>query len=99
MGAALVTVMNEVSMVIFYIYIMHKAGYSVPIKSILIKPFIASLVMGAVIYIFNLNLFISIGLGIVVYAIMVLVLRIIDNDDWNIFKELIPNKILEKLNL
>ncbi|MBE6487661.1 MAG: flippase [Methanosphaera stadtmanae] len=99
MGAALVTVMNEVSMVIFYIYIMHKAGYSVPIKSILIKPFIASLVMGAVIYIFNLDLFISIGLGIVVYAIMVLVLRIIDNDDWNIFKELIPNKILEKLNL
>lgn len=99
MGAALVTVMNEVSMVLFYIYIMHKAGYKVPIRSIIVKPLIASLVMGVVLYMLNLDLFISVGLGIVTYVIMALAIKVFDNDDWDILRELIPDKILNKLNL
>ena len=98
-GAAMITVLNEVSMVIFYMYIMHKYGYSVPLREILIKPFIASLLMGVVIYFINLELFISVVIGMIVYFMCILIIRTFDKDDMDIIKELLPDKIVDKLNL
>lgn len=98
-GAAMITVLNEVSMVIFYMYIMHKYGYSVPLKEILIKPFIASVVMGAVIYVLNVELFTSVFIGMIIYFICIILLKTFDKDDLNIIKELLPEKINKKLNL
>lgn len=98
-GAAMITVLNEVSMVIFYMYIMHKYGYSVPLGDILTKPFIASLVMAIVIYLMNLELFVSVFVGMIVYFICILVIRTFDKDDMNIIKELLPDKVNEKLKL
>ena len=95
----MITVLNEVSMVIFYMYIMHKYGYSVPLREILIKPFIASLLMGVVIYFINLELFISVVIGMIVYFMCILIIRTFDKDDMDIIKELLPDKIVDKLNL
>lgn len=94
-GAAMITVINEVSMVLFYMYIMHKYGYSVPLRSILLKPFIASVVMGGVIYLLDLDLFVSIGVGIIVYFTTILLIKTFNEDDWNIFKQLLPQKVLK----
>ncbi len=98
-GAAMITVLNEVSMVVFYMYIMHKAGYSVPLHEIIIKPFIASVVMGVVIYFLNLELFTSVLLGMIVYFITVFAIKTFDKDDLNILKELLPEKISNRLKL
>lgn len=98
-GAAMITVLNEMSMVIFYMYIMHKYGYSVPLRDILTKPFIASVLMGIVVYALNLELFTSVIIGMVVYFICIFVIKTFDSDDWKIIKELIPEKIIKKFNL
>lgn len=98
-GAAMITVINEISMVLFYMYIMHKYGYSVPLQNIIIKPFVASLMMGIVVYLLNLDLFTSVLVGIIVYIIMVFAIKVLDEDDKNIIRELIPQKISEKLGL
>ncbi|RAP52599.1 MAG: polysaccharide biosynthesis protein [Methanosphaera sp. rholeuAM270] len=99
MGAAMITVLNEISMVIFYMYIMHKYGYSVPLKEIIIKPLIASVVMGIVIHLLNLELFTSVILGMIVYFTCIFVIKTFDEDDWNIIRELIPEKIIKKYKL
>jgi O-antigen/teichoic acid export membrane protein len=98
-GAAMITVLNEVSMVIFYMYIMHKYGYKVPLHEIIIKPFVASVIMGAVIYALNLELFTSVLLGMIVYFISIMLIKTFDEDDLNILKDLLPNKIINKLKL
>lgn len=92
-GAALITVLNEVSMVIFYMYIMHKYGYKVPLREILVKPFIASVVMGVVLYFLNLELFVSVLLGMIVYFTVIFLIKTFDEDDINILKQLLPEKI------
>ena len=97
-GAAMITVLNEVSMVIFYIYIMHKYGYSVPLREIIIKPLIASIVMGAVIHVLNLDLFVSIIIGVIVYFAMIFLLRTFNDEDISIIKQLLPAKVNEKLD-
>ena len=96
-GAAMITVINEISMVLFYMYIMHKYGYKVPLKSILIKPFIASVIMGSVIYYLNLELFVSVGVGIIVYFATILIIKVFDEDDWKIFKQVLPKKVIKYL--
>lgn len=98
-GAALITVLNEVSMVIFYLHIMNKYGYSVPFKEILIKPAIASIVMGIIVYALNLELFVSVGVGIIVYVIMIFVLKTFKEDDIEIIRQLLPEKVIKKLKL
>ncbi|WP_455645989.1 flippase [Methanosphaera sp.] len=92
-GAAFITVLNEVSMVLFYMYIMHKYGYSVPLRSILVKPFIASLIMGIVIYILNLELITSVIIGVIVYFVSIFAIKTFDKDDLGILKQLLPEKI------
>lgn len=98
LGAALMTVINEISMVIFYLYIMNKYGYKTPFN-IFLKPSIASLTMGIVIYLLNLELFTSVALGIIVYTVMILLLKTFEKEDIEILKQLLPEKISNKLKI
>lgn len=96
-GAAMITILNEVSMVVFYIYIMHHAGYKVPVKDVVIKPLLASIVMGIVVYFLDLDLFISVFVGIIVYVVMIFILRVFNTDDYNILKQLLPESMINKI--
>ena len=98
-GAAMITVLNEVSMVVFYLHIMHKYGYDVPFRDILIKPFIASIVMSVVVYYLHLDLFTSVAVGIVVYVVMILALKTFGEDDLEIIKQLLPERIIKMLKI
>lgn len=77
---------------------MHKYGYSVPLREIIIKPLIASIVMGAVIHVLNLDLFVSIIIGVIVYFAMIFLLRTFNDEDISIIKQLLPAKVNEKLD-
>ena len=96
-GAAMITILNEVSMVVFYIYIMHHAGYKVPVKDVVIKPLLASIVMGIVVYFLDLDLFVSVFVGIIVYVVMIFILRAFNTDDYNILKQLLPESMINKI--
>ena len=98
-GAAMITVLNEVSMVVFYMYIMHKYGYSVPLKEIIPKPLFASIIMGIVVYFLNFELFTSVLVGMIVYFICIFAIKTFDEDDLNILKQLLPDKISKKIKL
>ncbi|MDO5825560.1 MAG: flippase [Methanosphaera sp.] len=98
-GAAMITVLNEISMVIFYLYIMHRYGYDVPFKDILLKPFAASIVMGVVLYYLDLELFVGVAVGIVIYVVMILLLKTFKEDDLEIIKQLLPEKIIRILRI
>ena len=95
----MITVLNEVSMVVFYLHIMHKYGYDVPFRDILIKPFIASIVMSVVVYYLHLDLFTSVAVGIVVYVVMILALKTFSEDDLEIIKQLLPERIIKMLKI
>lgn len=98
-GAAMITVLNEISMVVFYLYIMHRYGYDVPFKDILLKPFAASIVMGVVLYYLDLELFVGVTVGIVIYVVMILLLKTFKEDDLEIIKQLLPEKIIRILRI
>ncbi|RAP53836.1 MAG: polysaccharide biosynthesis protein [Methanosphaera sp. rholeuAM130] len=98
-GAAMITVLNEISMVVFYLYIMHRYGYDVPFKDILLKPFAASIVMGVVLYYLDLELFVGVAVGIVIYVVMILLLKTFKEDDLEIIKQLLPEKIIRILRI
>ena len=51
--------------------------------------------MGGVIYLLDLDLFVSIGVGIIVYFTTILLIKTFNEDDWNIFKQLLPQKVLK----
>lgn len=96
-GAAIITILNEVSMVIFYVYIMYKSGYSVPIIDVIVRPLIASVIMGVVIYVLDLNLFLSVFVGVIVYIVMLFALKTFNTDDYRILQQLLPAKYAAKL--
>jgi hypothetical protein len=51
--------------------------------SIVVRVVIAAVIMGGVVEVISgLNLFLLIGLGVVVYGALVLGLRVIDQDEW-----------------
>ncbi len=97
-GAAMITVINEVSMVLFYLYIMQKYGYNVPVLNVIIKPLVASIVMGAVIMVLDQELFTSVFIGAVVYFAVIFLLRTFKMDDWDIMKQLLPSNISQRID-
>lgn len=81
-GAAFSTVITEIFYFSAYYFIISKNLHKLNLLKIIIKPMIASTVMGLVIFYFiNLNLFLLIGFGIVVYSIIMFLLKAIDEED------------------
>ena len=92
-GASITTVMTEVGMVIFYMYIMHRNNLGISLK-LFIKPLIGSIVMGIIIYLLNLDLFTSFIVGAIIYFTIIILIKTFDDEDKEILKQIIPIKIL-----
>lgn len=87
-GASVITILTElISFVIFYYY-LSKFICKVQIHSAIIKPAIASVVMGLFIVIFDTNLFLIIPLATLVYIISLLVLKTFSDEDLSIFRQI-----------
>ncbi len=59
-AASFITVITELASFIFWYHIMNVNGYKIPLHKILVKPVIASLIMGLFIALVNINLIIVI---------------------------------------
>ena len=90
-GAAVTTVLSDLLIVALQIYVIHRIGHN-PNKKLysdLIKIIIGSAVLGIALYFLNLNMWIALPVGIVIYFAVVYLLRVFDKDDKYVIKEIL----------
>lgn len=90
-GAAITTVLSDLLIVIIQRYIIYKLGYKVNRKLYydLTKIIIGSGVLGIALYFLNLNMWVALPVGIIIYFISIYLLRVFDDDDKYVIKEIL----------
>ena len=90
-GAAITTVLSDVLIVVIQTYVIYKLRYrpNKKLYSDLIKIIIGSAVLGIALYFLNLNMWLAIPVGLIIYLIVVYLLRVFDNDDKYVIKEIL----------
>ena len=89
-GAAITTVLTDLLLVFLYIYFMKEIIS--PNRTFYInigKIIIGSIILGVVLYFLNLNMWIAIPVGIIIYFAAIFLLRVFDDDDKYIVKEIL----------
>ena len=90
-GAAITTVLSDLLIVIIQSYVIYKLGHR-PNKKLyidIIKIIIGSIILGIALYFLNINMWLAIPVGIIIYLAAVWVLRVFDSDDLYIIKEIL----------
>lgn len=90
-GAAITTVLSDLLIMFIQIYVIYKLGHR-PNKKLyldLIKIIIGSVILGISLYFLNLNMWIALPVGIIIYLTAVKLLKVFDNDDKYIIKEIL----------
>lgn len=90
-GAAVTTVLSDVLIVSLQTYVIHKIGHR-PNKKLytdLIKIIMGSAVLGIALYFLNLNMWIAIPVGIIIYLAVITLLKFFDDDDKYVIKEIL----------
>lgn len=89
-GAAVMTLASEFIQGAFYFYFVRKKITHFRFFSLLIKPLIAVMIMGLVIWpIREENLFIVSGIGAVVYLVFLLAVKFFRKEDWGMIRSLL----------
>jgi len=89
-GAAIATIITETLLIALFFSVISKSFYKLPIGKILIKPSIASLIMGVVIYQFmEFNLILVIILAASLYCFVLYLTRAFSDDDVQLFKQIL----------
>ena len=90
-GAAITTVLSDVLIVIIQFYVIYKLGYK-PNKKLytdIIKIIIGSIILGIMLCFLNLNMWAAIPVGIIIYFPIIYLLRLFDDDDKYVIKEIL----------
>lgn len=90
-GAAITTVLSDIIIVIIQVYVIYKLGHS-PNKKLyydLLKIITGSIILGIALYILNLNMWIALPIGILIYFTVVYLLGVFDDDDKHVIKEIL----------
>ncbi|WP_407421261.1 flippase [Methanobrevibacter sp.] len=90
-GAAITTVLSDALIVIIQAYVIYKLGHR-PNKKLYIdvlKIIGGSAVLGISLYLLNLNMWVAIPVGIIIYLAVMYLIRFFDDDDRYIIKEIL----------
>ena len=90
-GAAITTVLSDILIVIIQSYVIYKIGHR-PDKKLyydLIKIITGSAILGTALYFLNLNMWIALPVGIIIYFTTIYLLRVFDDDDKYVIKEIL----------
>ncbi len=90
-GAAITTVLSDLLIVIIQSYVIYKLGHR-PNKKLyydIIRIIIGSAILGIALYFLNLNMWVAIPVGIIIYLIIIYLLRTFDEDDKYVIKEIL----------
>lgn len=90
-GAAITTVLSDILIFIIQKYVIHKIGQKPANKLYydVAKIIIGSLVLGGALYFLNLNLWVAIPVGIIIYFGTVYLLKLFDDDDRYVINEIL----------
>ena len=88
-AASFITVITELSACIFWFHIMNVNGYNIPVHKILVKPVIASLIMGLFVALVNINLIIVIVIATIIYFGVLFLLKTFSEEDIGLFKQML----------
>jgi len=90
-GAAITTVLSDILIVIIQAYVIYKLGHR-PNKRLyqdVGRIIIASGVLGIALYLLNMNMWLAIPVGIIIYLVTIYLLRFFDSDDKYVIKEIL----------
>lgn len=90
-GAAITTVLSDILIVVIQAYVIYKLGHR-PNKRLyqdVARIIIASGVLGIALYLLNMNMWLAIPVGIIIYLAAIYLLRFFDNDDKYVIKEIL----------
>lgn len=90
-GASFATVLSEVLILILELYMIKKIG-QLPDRHLIydiLKIAFASLVLGAVLYMFNFNLWIAMAVSFVVYFAVIILVKTVDDEDKLVIKQIV----------
>ena len=89
-GAGIATVVTEFTLCALSFYFVSEYLYVIPIHRFIPKPLVASIIMGAYVYIFReITVFIVIPIAAGVYLGLLYLIKAIDNQDIMLFKEIL----------
>ncbi|MBE6500181.1 MAG: flippase [Methanobrevibacter thaueri] len=90
-GAAVATVLSDLLIMTIQLYVVYRLGYRVNKKLYfdLGKIMIGSGILGIALYYLNLNMWLAIPVGIIIYLMIIIVLKFFDNDDKYVIKEIL----------
>lgn len=92
-GAGATTLATEGIVIAASWYAVSRYFYSLPMHKIMIKPLIASIAMGAVVYLLSqltpINLFLLVFLGAASYFILLYLIRAFSKEDMDLFKQVV----------
>lgn len=91
-GAAIATLITEIFLFILYYSFVSKSLYTLNFMPILIKPLIASIVMSVFLLFTNINIFISVILGALIYFTVLILIKTFEKDDLKIALRIIKNE-------
>jgi O-antigen/teichoic acid export membrane protein len=89
LGAALATVITTLIGFPLEFYFLSKLIYRIELQKIMIKPAVASILSGLIIFELNTGLFLSIIIAIVSYFAILVLLKTFSNDDFEIIRNMI----------
>jgi O-antigen/teichoic acid export membrane protein len=94
-GAALVTVLSEIVLLIPFYYSLHKNLASLPFLDILWRPVAAAAGMAATLYLLlpRLNLFVGLAAASLLYVVVLLLLGAVGHDEWLLARRLAPRRL------
>jgi len=96
-GAAIATIVTETVLFVLYAYFISKHFYVLPFHKIVIKPIVATLVMGFFIYFCgSINLFLLIILAVILYLTIFYFIKGFTKEDINYFKQMFMGTKNEK---
>ena len=93
-GAAMTTVLSEIVLFILYFYSIYKLD-ALPKKRVyidLFKILITSIILYYVLLVLNLNMWLALPVGIIIYLSVIISMKTIDEDDKFIIKEILGRK-------
>ena len=97
-GAAFITVLTDLFIAALFFLILKKAMQLPPIFPFIFRSILAAAIMGVVIWVLKgNNIFLLVGIGVIVYFIMALILRVLDKEDWRLIKHAFQ-KFLSAIN-
>jgi O-antigen/teichoic acid export membrane protein len=88
-GAAVITLLTEAIVISLCFYVL-RSFCAINIKTVMLKPIIASAVMAAFLLTVHTNLFLEIILAIIIYFAVILVIKTFDREDHDILAQIIP---------